>query len=172
MRDLDNGRPIKDLDIFYNEDTVSDHALQGVLRDLGFVLENRCNGAYIDAASEILFTTVFFDARCNGEMPPRPDVNLINVAPDFDTTQMLARMDFGICLIGFNGHDVIRTAEYLKDQQQKTFTLTRADDVAGTVRSMKRYERLVQKYEGWSLVIPQELRAVAGKALLELGAPQ
>jgi hypothetical protein len=78
------------------------------------VQHNKCNGAYIDAASEILFTTVYHD------LGGGPDLNLINVAPDFDTTQMLARMDFGICLIGFNGQDVIRTAEYLKDQQQKT----------------------------------------------------
>jgi hypothetical protein len=94
------------------------------------------------------------------------------VAPDFDTTQMLARMDFGICLIGFNGQDVIRTAEYLKDQQQKTFTLTRADDCAllragteGAIRPEALRPPLKLKYEGWSLVIPQELQEVlqAGK---------
>jgi hypothetical protein len=63
MRDLDNGRPIKDLDVFYNEDTVSDWHFDRAL-DGRFVQHNKCNGAYIDAASEILFTTVYHDARC------------------------------------------------------------------------------------------------------------
>jgi hypothetical protein len=158
MRDLDNGRPIKDLDIFYNEETVSDHALQSVISGR-YVHHNQCNGAYIDAASEILFTTVFHDLHGG------PDLNLINVAPDFDPLGMLQRMDFGICLIGFNGEQVIRTAEYMRDQADHTFTLTRADNVAGVIRSLKRYERLSQKYDGWELVVPEHLKETTRLAI-------
>jgi hypothetical protein len=79
--------------------------------------------------------------------------------------KMLERMDFGICLIGFNGEQVIRTAAYHADQSAKQFTLTRADSIEGTMRSLKRYDRLVQKYEDWPLIIHPHLREVAYEAM-------
>lgn len=160
MRDLDNGRPVKDLDVFFNEDTVADYTFEKVLGDRYVNSFNGCNNPqYIGAASEIFGTTVFLDAEGG------PSLNLINVAPEFDTTRMLERMDFGICLIGFNGQDVIRTAAYHADQLSKQFTLTRADTIEGTMRSLKRYDRLQEKYHDWPLVIPEHLQEVGFEAM-------
>jgi hypothetical protein len=159
VRDLDNGRPVKDLDVFFNEETVGDGAFAKVLEDQFFYKNGVVDCSYIDAASEIQSTIIFSD-RFGG-----PDLNLINTSPDFDTMKMLERMDFGICLIGFNGEQVIRTAAYHVDQAAKQFTLTRADSIEGTMRSLKRYDRLVQKYEDWPLVIPAHLREVGYEAM-------
>jgi hypothetical protein len=158
MRDLDNGRPIKDLDVFYNEAHAADNFISALSGR--YVYKNGITDcSYIDAASEIFSTTVFIDTQGG------PDLNLINVDPSFDTTKMLERMDFGICLIGFNGEEVIRTKAYHHDQANQQFTLTRADSIEGTLRSLKRYDRLAQKYPEWPLVIPQELQEVGYEAM-------
>jgi hypothetical protein len=159
MRDLDNGRPIKDLDVFYNEETVADWHFDRALKDRYVYKNGVADCTYIDASAEIMSTTIFLDLQGG------PDLNLINTSPDFDTMKMLERMDFGICLIGFNGEQVIRTSKYDHDQRGQMFTLTRADTIEGTVRSLKRYDRLVQKYEDWPLVIPSHLREVGYEAM-------
>jgi hypothetical protein len=159
VRDLDNGRPVKDLDVFFNEETVGDWDFGKVLGGRYVYKNGVADCSYIDAASEICSTSTFSDVQGG------PDLNLINTVPGIDTMKMLERMDFGICLIGFNGEQVIRTSKYDHDQRGQMFTLTRADTIEGTVRSLKRYDRLVQKYEDWPLVIPAHLREVGYEAM-------
>src|SRR3546814_2316422 len=65
---------------------------------------------------------------------------------------LLERLDFGICQIGFDGTDVIRTPAYVRDRDNQTFTLIRCDNADQKERSRQRFERLSVKYPGWSFV--------------------
>lgn len=67
-----------------------------------------------------------------------------------------ARCDFGICQIAMDGQgEVYVTEPFTQDLQNKTFTYTREPfDQAQWDRSLRRWERLKDKFEGWTLKLP------------------
>lgn len=145
LRDLDNDRPVKDLDIFAPDVPDLD-----ILRARAALLAPNCvvgvMGGYESWATEECVGVLDID------IPGLTPFQLIGLRSGPET--ILPRLDFGICRIGFDGNDVIRTDEYLADQATRTFTLLRCDDDAQRERSLKRFERLSEKYVGWSLLDP------------------
>jgi hypothetical protein len=161
LRDLDNGKEVKDIDIFFHGDP--DEETQRALH-LGLMLyrpglTSSCDLSYVganDATRSMVFQGLVGD----------PPVNLVALKEPAE--KALDRMDFGLCQIGFDGYCVFKTPAYQLDKRNMTFTLTRADDKQGVQRSLKRFERLTRdKYQGWQLSVPEkfwEVYEVAAEA--------
>lgn len=146
MRDLDNGREVKDLDVFCpNVDSLDDFKARvgtiASMRLLGVM------GGYENWAT----------SECVGVLDvegPYGPVQLIGLTTGPES--ILPRIDFGICQIGFDGDQVVRTEAYEVDKAAQTFTIVRSDDAAQEDRSFRRFDRLSVKYPGWSLVNPRD----------------
>jgi hypothetical protein len=85
------------------------------------------------------------------------DLNIIYLDPEVDLSPLgiAGRNDFGICQIAawLEGGEwrFDYTEAFIDDVMAKTFTLTREGDEA---RSLRRYERLREKYPDHRLVTP------------------
>lgn len=160
LRDLDNGREVKDLDVFFTEEAYDLSALEDGLAKMGYFYGAHCAGVYMtDAGKEVDGTTTY--TSTDGE----PELNLIQLTPDFNPASIIDRVDFGLCQIGYGLMGVDATDAYRHDKANAVFTLTRADSVEGVLRSLKRYERLSQKYLGWGLEWKPEHAALVNEAL-------
>lgn len=149
LRDLDNGKVIKDLDVFLSADAdmdaimfaMLDHGYATVGTDLSLSEEYGSLGVGVTGILELL--------NIDSGKPP---LNFIRVEEPTVTGQ-INRFDFGICQIAYDGERVMKTPAYLLDKASKTFTITRHDD--GIDRALRRWERLRQKYVNWQLVNPE-----------------
>lgn len=163
IRDFDNQRPVKDLDVFFTEGkhTYSTAHLEDSLAKLGYFYKSECPGQYMDgAANEIEGTSTYVSTE------GQPELNLIQLAPDFNPASIIERVDFGLCQIGYDRMKVVeRTLAYDFDRTNQCLTLTRAESVDGVARSLKRYHRLSQKYVGWQLRVPNEFTPLVNAAL-------
>jgi hypothetical protein len=161
IRDFDNQRQVKDLDVFFTEtgDQFAFSALEDSLAKLGYFYRTQCNGQYMDgAANEVEGTTTYLSTE------GQPELNLIQLAPDFNSAGIIERVDFGLCQIGADCLGVTYTPAYEFDRTNQVLTLTRAESVDGVRRSLKRYVRLSQKYVGWELRVPEEFKALVAAA--------
>lgn len=155
LRDLDNGRPVKDVDIFAPDCPRSFEETRALVRQLcpdPQMLGNVMGGYEDWATSECIGV---FDIL-TGDL----DFQLICISSGPET--ILSRMDFGLCRISYDGETVHRTAEYLADQEAHKFTLHRCDDSAQLDRSLRRYDRLSKKYDGWGLDYAEHLKLPCG----------
>lgn len=162
LRDLDNGRPVKDIDIFAPNCTDLELAksfAQGLSNKPLNVLssENRVNAegrVYQEwAASDVL---AIIDIE--GE-----ELNYQLICLKCGPEDIIKRIDFGICRIATDGETITRTDEYHADRVNACFTIHRCDDTSQFDRSIRRHERLVKKYEGWPLKIAPHLQCQCGK---------
>ena len=56
---------------------------------------------------------------------------IIGLLPRFASPkENIARFDFGVCMAAFDGENTIQTPEFETDEENKTFTLCRADNQA------------------------------------------
>jgi hypothetical protein len=156
LRDLDNGRPVKDLDVFVTEDMHNDRLERALGGSYSYF--RWCPGDYIDAAKEVQTTYTF--KSLNGQ----PDLNFVQLDPSFNTASIIDRMDFGLCQIGFDPLGVVTTEAYDFDKRNGVFTLTRAESVEAVMRSIKRWKRLSAKYPGWDIGWKAEDDAMAQAA--------
>ncbi len=151
LRDLDNGRPVKDLDVFCPN--VSDlDAFKALASSLALpgTLMNVMGGYENWATNE-----------CVGVLDietPHGPVQVIGLSTGPET--ILPRIDFGICQIGFDGEKVTWTDAYDIDKAAKTFTIIRSDDQTQRDRSYRRWDRLSEKYADWHLVDPDDLTLI------------
>ena len=123
-----------------------------------------CPGEYMDAAKEVMSTITFHP------LDDTPELNLVQLAESFNPADIIMRVDFGLCQIGADVLGVTSTEAYARDKANQTLTLTRAETVEGVRRSLRRYERLAQKYTDWTLVVPREFVGIVDEAgLLEFG---
>lgn len=148
LRDLDNGRPIKDLDVFVYAGEAHD-AFDHLSKE-GFVIDCTFDGSYVDAAKDI---DAAYCCRKEGHL----DVNVVILREPHTISEAISRFDFGICQIALLGQSAVATEEYLKDKADQTITMIRADCPKGFQWSMRRFERLSEKYVGWKLVVPEEI---------------
>lgn len=160
LRDLDNMRPVKDIDVFYTESTDKLDGIHAAL-DGEYRYSRMCPGEYLDGAAQEVTGTVTF-LSVDDRMP---ELNLIQLDPSFNVDSIIHRVDFGLCQIGFDQNGVVKTEAYEHDKLNRRFTLTRAETLEGTLRSLKRYDRLAQKYVGWDLYWLPEHDALVKEAL-------
>lgn len=65
--------------------------------------------------------------------------------------EVVDQFDFGLCRAGYGLHGLMITQEFLADVENHRFTLLRCDDQSDFDRSTARYNRLRQKYPGYTL---------------------
>jgi hypothetical protein len=160
IRDYDNGRPVKDLDVFFTEPFEFHGPLDKALEGL-YLYRTWCPGQYMDTQNEV-GSTFTYDSLCG-----LPQLNLIQLDKQFNPPDIIERVDFGLCQIGADQLGVEFTAAYEFDKANQCLTLTRAESVQGVKRSLRRYERLSKKYEGWRLNVPLEFEALVSTARAE-----
>ena len=157
LRDLYLDRPYKDADLFVHASDASDEKVISVLQSLGFT---DVKIVVTNAATEYMeFADV--ESVIEGVHPSIPvPVQVIRVVTNNQSGErMIERLDLGPCQIGMDhlGH-FWHTIQFWTDVSERTFTVTRneGNDIE---RSVKRFERLEQKYPGWKLVVPKEPQA-------------
>lgn len=165
LRDLDNGRPIKDLDIF-TRTSVDPEALERVIGTHAF--SSAIDGQYTDNMIAVE-TAIRYVPRCT--CPSMEDdiislcatdhgseINLIVLKQEYaDIEKNIRRFDFGICQIALDlGGEVVRTGAYIEDKERNEFTLRVAPNADCFGLSLKRYRRLQEKYARWPLVLKPE----------------
>ena len=65
-------------------------------------------------------------------------------------------------MAAFDGEETIRTDEFDRDVEGKTFTLLRADNAKQFDYSMSRYDKITTgRYRGWVLAIPEQFTEFA-----------
>lgn len=154
LRDLDNGRPIKDLDFFVLVDPLSMLAwdpsfYEAQLRSTipGLEVVQQLQTDYADFRDEVFHVTT-----CRvPDIPEEIQVIFAHLVAPIDAVR---RVDFGLCQIGWDGTEVIKTPEYLDDQRNARFTLLTGATGYQRDRSVRRHERFRQKYVGWPMVEP------------------
>lgn len=149
LRDWGHGKPVKDLDVFvpYSADNLD--ALFDLLLVTGWRqvqnIEPSCSGLN-EVRSVIGYSK-------EGML----DLNIILLDRDVDLSSLgiAQRNDFGICQIAawVEGDEwrFAYTDAFIEDVMGNTFTLLREGD---ETRSLRRYERLKEKYPDHTLVTP------------------
>lgn len=158
LRDLDNGRPVKDYDVFFTDDynmSDLDDALRGT-----YEYYRQCPGQYMDGAADEVHGTFTYNSLLG-----QPQLNFIQLEKSFNPASIIDRVDFGLCQIGADLMGVVTTPAYEFDKANECFTLTRAETLEGVLRSIKRYERLKQKYVGWQFYWKPEHDALVTEAI-------
>jgi hypothetical protein len=146
LRDRDNGREVKDIDIF-----IRAHAMQVVdghiaaFRKAGFEIDFAPSEKTAYPEDQNLEVVALADVRDH----PLP-VQLIFV--NWDTANIIERFDYGICRLSFDGVTITRPPEYDEDREARVFRLRRDRPTAVSMRgSIHRYARLSsEKYQGWT----------------------
>ena len=156
LRDLDNGRPVKDLDLFvlvrpldviHFDPAFYEAELRRVVPGLEVV--EQLHAEYCDFRDEVLHVTT-----CR--VPDFPYEVQVIFADLPHPQAAIDRVDFGICQIGWTGQELIRTPAYEADKALCSFTLLQAPTDKHRKRSRRRFERFVEKYHGWTFRDPAD----------------
>lgn len=154
VRDTLLNQPVKDIDIFIHED----HALKvgEVLWGLGYGMGCTTPGQYLGGADPVVVEASDFPPPVDQEHP----VNLVSLRGEASIHVSLERIDFGLCRIGYDGRKIHQDSagSYSVDATCHRLTLLRCENQAQFDRSMKRFERLREKYVGWELVVPEQFQ--------------
>lgn len=152
LRDLDNGRPIKDIDIFIRGTRAGDlHMVRQQLVDGGLTADE-IDPTHMYPVGDGNDVVGHFDVAHPAVQQP---LQIIMV--NFDTSRICERFDFGICRIAYDGITVTVTDEYRQDKANRIFKLRRQRTDAEMVASVHRYARLSQKYSGWRFALFDEI---------------
>jgi hypothetical protein len=174
LRDLDNGREVKDVDIFVQwrgSDTPlaiaqalgATHRVSTVTPEsVCEYLENLADVKGIYAADLKALEAEELSFGLFDPIPPAlAPVQIIALEPFTDLMGVLRRIDFGLCQIGFDGQRVLKTPAYTADKYAKQMTVLRCDSTGQMLRTLKRFKRLSEKYSGFELSIPLEFQLYA-----------
>lgn len=148
LRDLDNGVPIKDIDIFVNGRFERD--LNHLLKRLRNFDSFSCQ----DYDPEDLYpvgdgndVVGYFEAMYDDCLYP---LQIIMV--NFDCAKITERCDYGICRISFDGKALFRHPDYERGKRSMQFHLCMDRGDEGLAASVHRFARLSKKYPGWRFV--------------------
>lgn len=151
LRDLDNEKPVKDIDVFVSCRGDDYDRLCLALARKGTRLVTPEAAEYLKSMSDVVEVINFGPIDGVGS----PDLQVIVTVPGFD---FMTRVDFGLCQIGWDGLTIGRSEAYYLDRTEKTFTLTRCASVEEFERSYARFVRLSEKYSDFRLVVPPEFK--------------
>lgn len=150
LRDLEQGKPIKDLDIFIEQR--DEHTGPNIQACLGLD-DNTLKRMETPENYGIHFTELYGVWEWFRPEPLIP-VQIIALNMTVDLNTVVSRFDFGICQVAYDVRCTLHTAAYYKDIAHKTFTVLKDSRTTAT-----RWERLRAKYEGWTLNDPENLLA-------------
>lgn len=152
LRDLDNGRQPKDIDIFVSLEQVG--AVLAKMEELGFI------GGDVDESADGDISVVDQYSFETDKINIEP-VNII-VAKHCTITpyERFQRFDFGICQIAYDGLSIIVTDNYTTDKENKEFRVCRNPEGKFHL-FLERYLRIGQRYQGWGLRMYDPLQLLA-----------
>jgi hypothetical protein len=151
LRDLHLDRPYKDIDLFLNAADASDEKVITMLRGMGFTSRVVVSN---EATEYLEFTDVASVIEATHPNLPVPLQVVRMSSSNLSGEEMIRRLDLGPCQVGMDHRGLFwYTDQFLEDVLNGTFTVTR-DERNDVARSVKRFERLSQKYPGWKLVMP------------------
>ena len=161
VRDTLLGKAIHDVDIFAPDDIV-DEAARRLRSDHAYVKVGEWK-EYLGFSDPAMLRVAKFE-KADETIP----ICLIGLKPAFTRpAENIARFDFGLCMVAFDGATTFQTSEFDHDVGAKTFTLLRADNRAQFVYSMSRYEKITaRRYAGWSLSIHGDFEEFARERAL------
>jgi hypothetical protein len=150
LRDLDNGREVKDIDIF-----TSGANMRRLTNNRDELIEAGFDCDEIDPDKLYPIgdgndVVGHFDILGGVGLP----VQIIVV--NWPIARIVERFDFGICWLAFDGETLTRPVEYDEDKRDKVFRLRRQRTNEEMVASVHRYARLSRKYEGWRFALYEE----------------
>jgi hypothetical protein len=144
LRDLDNGRPVKDVDIFVPYLGDNETALMGLERALPniFIMEVEHS---VHNASQIGREGIsHFHFEVDGWK-----FEISQITDQFDHISLLDRFDIGLCMISLTSlDDTYRTAYYFSDKHKQQISVVRK--TGG--RELEHATRIKQKYTDWTIV--------------------
>lgn len=134
LRDLDNDKEVKDLDIFVS---CPDFELKDIIGEC--CIDKQAPSDIPD--TDIISSTVYLVA---GITIP---VNIVTCAKHEDfLLQQLNRFDIGICKVGYDGRTFIQTSAYIRDKECKELVIYNSSWMPG---SLARIARIGKKYPNW-----------------------
>jgi hypothetical protein len=141
LRDLDNGRPISDLDIFIPVAGVDEfHVVSTAVTPL--------LGCEPDGVAKTGYkgTTQAHYVCSNRFRTDDIEVNLVGVL----CMDVLERFDFGLCKISYDGRELVKLPGYMDDVANHTITYDSGNPYVFRATSMKRVAKIQGKYPGWA----------------------
>lgn len=85
-------------------------------------------------------------------------VQLILVSKGTTVSDIIKRIDLGICQVGYSRNGMVMTTAFSKDRLNKCMTVVRCDSEAQAERTFNRFVRLNQKHPEFRFVVPQKLK--------------
>lgn len=149
LRDLTHGVPVKDVDIFVHHTSEFDKKLDKAFPGQWRKLLTESSTDYLNGTFDTVVAVV--DLTVDGVTTPIQIIAL-SVIPTIDAA--MARFDFGICQIVYDGSAVQMTQAFVDDVRGKTFTVIRSDTEEQMKRTLKRWDRFKEKYPQHALVVP------------------
>lgn len=147
LRDLDNGKPIKDVDVFLR--AAAFHELSNLLPHLLIAdcADNR--EEYEEHFDEV---QGIYEGRANDTDPP---FNIVVCDgpedPFLFLMHHLNRFDLGICRIGWDGRLIRYLREYRSDKEARTITVVNpVRPEASRIRAQRIHDRA---YQDWTIVL-------------------
>lgn len=156
VRDHLLNRPVKDIDVFvpYSEDIEQKlQAAFGVLH-----VNPLISAEYAGAGGEV--EHVYEVAISSDPFEPdggRPPLQVIVLAPGLDPVDRARHHDFGICQCWYLGKGQFgETLAFTNDVMNQRFTLSHCEDQQQFDRSMRRWGRFRERFDGFYLYVPFE----------------
>jgi hypothetical protein len=155
VRDTILDRPIKDIDLFLS-DGATESAAQLLRTRFGYVKVGEW-ARYEGFSDPVVERLAKFENA--GEATP---LCLIGLKAPLSMRANLERFDFGVCMIAWDGVQIMRTDEFDRDVENKAFTLHRADNQQQFDYSMSRFRKITKdRYAGWTLSVPKDFECFA-----------
>lgn len=153
LRDLDNGKPVKDVDFFIHH---FGQTQQDIVNRLSWIFPGWPVRVQVreEVCNYLKFENVMCVIAVDGP-DGWPPLQVIVMQEQRSLEEILQRHDFGLCQIGTDGEIIIRSIPYLRDREDKIFTLVRCRDELDFQRSHGRFLKWANgKYQGWALRVP------------------
>lgn len=151
LRDTLTGQgPIKDVDIAVEVCPEEEGAIAAFAEESCAQIKVQFIGHDYTAYPDVAKSTQVY-------MPDGLLLNFVHVRFPVTLWNVAERCDFGICQIALDWDNLVHFTEaFARDKANKTFTYMRdPSDEPQLVRSIRRWERLSQKYPDWKMVVPE-----------------
>lgn len=173
LRDIYFGKQYKDIDIFIPHVSNISDVLFGKMEEFKYeptVVSTNFYATEMHGASYMPQTEVtrvwnleqiyltWEDKQRAYNLNINDQFQIIMLAEGLALKDRIHGYDFGVCQIYFDGNDCWATDAFMKDAENKTFTLTFCEDEEQFARSMRRWNRLTSRYSEFDLIIPEEYK--------------
>lgn len=136
----------KDIDVFIgNKAAITKEVLVSALAE--------ALGGFARVEFDVTYSAMEVDRIIDVSSPAFPfPIQVIEMKPGLAPVEHARKHDFGICQVWVGSHGLDSTRAFVLDHSGKTCTLVHCENEDEHARSMRRWERLKDKLEGFRLV--------------------